>query len=119
MSENESDQSSKIAELESRIKELEHNKLVNLYGYSNLERAILTTMLTESIMQADDRQRALQEHYGTIRSHLFNAEYLPNDPSASDVKLASLKLAARLFQDVESRLYSARIISEKKLRVLD
>lgn len=104
---------------EQAINDLIDAKLVNAYAYSNLERAILTTLLTEKIMEADDRQLALQQFYGSIREHLYNAEYETNDSQAEDVRRASLKLALRFFQDVESRLLRARIISEKKLVRLD
>ena len=105
---------------EGRVRELVDDRLITAYAYSNLERAILTTLLVERIMREDDRQRALQEHYGTVREHLYLAKYSPPDePHTEDIRLAALRLAADLFRDVESRLVRAGIISEKKLRVLD
>ncbi len=104
---------------EDAINKLIDAKLVNAYAYSNLERAILTALLTEKIMQADDRQKALQDFYSDIRAHLYHAEYETNDHQTEQVRHASLKLASRFFQDVESRLLRARIIPERKLVRLD
>ena len=115
----EPDLNERIANLENRVKELETEKLINLYAYSNLERAILTTIITEKVMAESNRQVALQQYYGTAREHLYNAEFPKNDPNSPDIKLASLKLAADLFRDVESRLLRAGIISERLLKVLD
>src|SRR5689334_12766145 len=105
-------------DLEERIHELVQKELVNAYAYSNLERAILTTLLVEKIAQDDDRNMSLQQFYGSIHEHLRIANYGNHEAITEEIRRMSLKLAADLFRDVESRLYSARIISEKKLTLL-
>lgn len=106
-------------DLEELVHRLVQKELVNAYAYSNLERAILTRLLVEKIAEEDYPNLSLQNFYRSSAEHLRLADYGNHDAITEEIRRMSLKLAADLFRDVESHLYSARIISEKKLRVLD
>lgn len=90
-------------------------QLINAYAYSNLQRALLTSILADSLRKEKDPAAALQEYYGSIKLHLERAEFPPEDPNAEKIRQESLKLAQRFFRDVEALLLSEGTLSESKL----
>ena len=110
------DHERRIRDLETTIHELQSGRhLITAYAYSNLDRALATTLLFDIISEAQDPPRTLQQYYGSIREHLRTAEFPPGDPYAEEIRQTALALARRFFQDVESQLLVSRTISEKKL----
>jgi hypothetical protein len=93
--------------------------LITAYAYSNLQRAILTTMLADAIKDSEDPAQTLQEYYGSIAEHLRTAEFPPEDPNVHKIRAEALTLARRFFQDVESLLLRWGRLSERKLILLD
>jgi hypothetical protein len=91
------------------------DQLINAYAFSNIQRALLTTMLFDILKKDEDPAKGLQEYYGSVRLHLRTAEFPPEDPDAERIRQASLKLMKRFFQDVEALLLKEHVISESKL----
>ncbi|HEV7377215.1 MAG TPA: hypothetical protein VGN95_21035 [Pyrinomonadaceae bacterium] len=90
-------------------------KLINAYAYSNLQRALLTTLLADILRKEKEPAKSLQEYYGSARHHLKTAEFPPEDPDAEKIRQESLNLAQRFFRDVEVLLLSEGTLSESSL----
>jgi hypothetical protein len=93
--------------------------ILSALAYSNLQRAILTTMLFDIVRKEEDPSKALQQYYGSIKEHLRSAEFPPGDSHAEAIRAEAQKLAQRFFRDVESLLLTAGTISEKGLILWD
>lgn len=97
---------------------METKELITAYAYSNLQRAILTTMLADFIRAKADKAdpaTTLQGYYGSVREYLETARFPPDDPNTENIRDEALKLSRRFFQDVEALLLEWGTISEKKL----
>lgn len=90
-------------------------QLINAYAYSNLQRALLTTMLADILRKEKDPAKSLQEYYGSVRHHLRTAEFPPEDPNAEKIRETSINISHRFFRDVEILLLSEGTLPESKL----
>ena|SRR5919205_901742 len=91
------------------------DQLINAYAFSNVQRALLTTMLFDILKKEEDPAKGLQEYYGSVRHHLQTAEFPSEDPDAERIRHESLNLMKRFFRDVEALLLKEHVISESKL----
>lgn len=94
---------------------METKDLITAYAYSNLQRAILTTILADTIRASDDPAEMLQQYYGSTREHLRRADFPPGDENSEPVRLEALNLTQRFFRDVEELLVRWGTLSERKL----
>ena len=92
-------------------------QLINAYAYSNLQRAILTTLLYDILRKEEDPVKGLQGLYNIVKEHLQTAEFPPGNSNVEQIRQESLSLMKRFFLDVEGRLSKEGIISEKGLRL--
>ena len=111
---------SRLADHEKRLRALEAaptvaSQLTTVYGYSNMQRAILTSLLAEAVKDEQDPTNALQQYYGTVLRHLRIARFPPNDPQSEEIRSEGQRLANEIFRDVQSLLLEWGTISEKNL----
>ena len=91
------------------------DNLINIYAYSNLHRALLTTLLADILRKEKEPADGLQEFYGSIRLHLDTAEFPAEDPDTERIRQQALNLMQRLFRDVEGLLLQEGTLSESQL----
>ena len=68
---------------------METKDLITAYAYSNLQRAILTTILADTIRASNDPAEMLQQYYGSTREHLQRAEFPPGDENSEPVSFTA------------------------------
>ena len=93
------------------------DNLINIYAYSNLQRALLTTLLADILRKEKEPANGLQEFYGSVKLHLDTAEFPSQDPDTEKIRQQALNLMRRLFRDVEGLLLKEGTLTESHLIV--
>jgi hypothetical protein len=87
--------------------------LINAYGYSNLQLAVLAHFYADQLAKEPDPIRGLEAFRNDVRYHLQDSVFPPNDPDAENIRAASLTAAKHFFKEVQEILVRRKVIDLK------
>jgi hypothetical protein len=87
--------------------------LINAYGYSNLQVAVLAHFYADQLAQEPNPVNGLYGFRNDIRRHLESTVFPPNDPDREKIRAVALAGAEEFFRQVRDILVRRNVIELK------
>lgn len=87
--------------------------LINAYGYSNLQVAVLAHFYADQLAKEPDPVKGLYAFRNDVRRHLEATVFPPNDPDSEEIRRVALTAAKEFFMQVRDILIRRQVIDIK------